>query len=88
MGSAPRAVLDKLGWNDGLHNFLVKTAKFQTYTSISQNLWDQEVAAILKLPVFDDEENDELEHDIHSFVDKTTHLMTAVLRRCVEMSML
>ena len=57
----PRAALDKLGWNDGLHNFLVKTAKFQTYTSISQNCWDQKVAAILKLPVFDVEENDELE---------------------------
>ena len=47
----------------------------------------QKVAAIMKLLVFDDEENDELENDIHSFVDKTTHLMTAVLRRGVEMSM-
>ena len=27
----------------------------------------------MKLLVFDDEENDELENDIHSFVDKTTH---------------
>ena len=43
--------------------------------------------AIMKLLMFDDEENYELENDIHSFVDKTTHLMTAVLRRGVEMSM-
>ena len=41
----------------------------------------------MKPPVFDDEENDELENDIHSYVDKTTHLTTAVcvLRRGVEM---
>ena len=55
--------------------------------SISQNYWDQKVAAIMKLPVFDDKENDELENDIHSFEDKTTHLTTAVLRRGIEISM-
>ena len=32
--------------------------------------------------------HDELANDIHRFVDKPTHLTTAVLRRCVEMSML
>ena len=42
----------------------------------------------MKLFVFDDEENVELENDIHSFVDKTTHLTTAVLRRSVEMNIL
>ena len=50
--------------------------------------WDQKVAALMKLPVFDDEENDELDNDVRSFVDETTHLTTAVLRRCVEMSRL
>ena len=46
----------------------------------------RKVASILKLPVFDVEENDELEKKtIHSVADKTTHLMTAVLRRGVEM---
>ena len=39
----------------------------------------------LKLPVFDDGENEELENDVRSSVDQTTHLTTAVLRRCVEM---
>ena len=34
------------------------------------------------------EDNEELEHDVHSFVDKTTHLTSAVLRRVVEISML
>ena len=38
-----------------------------------------------KLPIFDDGDNEELER---SFVDKTTHLTTAVLRRGVELSML
>ena len=42
----------------------------------------------MKLPMVDDEENDELENDIHSFVDKPIHLTTVVLRRRVEMSML
>ena len=65
-----------------------ETAKIQTYTSISKNYWDQKVAAIMKFCVVDDEENDELENDIRSFVDKTSHLTTAVLRRGVEMSML
>ena len=41
-----------------------------------------------KFPIFDDGHNEELEHDVRSFVDKTTHPTTAVLRRGVEMSML
>ena len=41
-----------------------------------------------KLPIFSDEDNEELEHDVRSFVDKTTHLTSAVLRRDVEMSLL
>ena len=36
-----------------------------------------------KLPISDDEDNDELEHDVHNFVDKTTHLTTVFLRRGV-----
>ena len=38
--------------------------------------------------VFDDGENESLEDDVHSFVDTTSHLTTAVLRRCVEMNIL
>ena len=65
-----------------------ETAKFQEYSSIDQSYWNQELATMEKLPIFDDGDNEELEHDVHSFVDKTTHLTTAVLRRGVEMSML
>ena len=65
-----------------------ETTKFQACTSINQNYWNQRVAAVERLPVFDDGENEELETDVHSFVDKTTHLTTVVLRRSVEMSML
>ena len=54
---------------------------FEMFTSISQNFWDQKVATITERSVFDDEEDDELENDVHSFVDKTTHLTTAVLRK-------
>ena len=42
------------------------------------------MAAVESLPVFDDEENESLEDDVHSFVDKTSHLPTAVFRWCVE----
>ena len=31
-------------------------------------------------------ENESLGDDVHTFVDKTCHLTTAVLRRCVEMN--
>ena len=65
-----------------------ETAKFQEYSSIEQRYWNQKFTTIEKLPIFDDGDNEELEHDVHSFVDKTTHLATAVLRRGVEMSML
>ena len=34
-----------------------ETAKFQEYTSINQNYWNQKVAAVEKLPVFDDGES-------------------------------
>ena len=40
------------------------------------------------MPNLVDGYNEELEHDVHSFVDKTTQLTTAVLRRGFEMSML
>ena len=36
--------------------------------------------------LFDDGENESLEDDVHSSVDKTSHLTTAVLRWCVEMT--
>ena len=53
-----------------------------------QQYWNQKLAATEKLPIFDDRDNEELEHDVHSFVDKTIHLTSAALRRGVEMSVL
>ena len=84
----PRAVLDKLAGMMGYSFPGEETAKFQAYSSIDQSYWNQKLAATEKLPIFDDGDNEELEHDVHSFVDNTTHLTSAVLRRCVEMSML
>ena len=71
------------------YSFTVEeTAKFQEYSSIEQSCWNQKLTTMEKLPIFDDGDNAELEHDVQSFVNKTTHLTTAVLRRGVEMSML
>ena len=84
----PRAVLDKLAGMMG-HAFLdEETLKFQEHTGINQNYWDKNWAAIERLRVFDDGENESLEDDVNSFVDKTSHLTTAVLRRGVEMNIL
>ena len=84
----PRAVLDKVAGMMGYSFPGEETAKFQAYSSIEQSYWNQKLAAMEKLPILDDGDNEELEHDVRSFVDKMTHLMTAVLRRGVEMSML
>ena len=54
-----------------------ETAKFQAYSSIDQSCWNQKLAATETLPIFDDGDNEELEHDVHSFVDTTTHLTSA-----------
>ena len=65
-----------------------ETQKFQEYANVSQNYWNQRIAAVEKLLVFDDGENESLEKGVHSFVDTTTHLTTAVLWRGVEMNIL
>ena len=62
--------------------------KLKGFKSIKKIYWDQKLAAIERLLVFDDGENESLEDDVHSFVDKTCFLTTAVLRRGVEMSIL
>ena len=65
--------------------------KLKSFKSIHEHqseLLDQKLAAVERLTVFDDGENELLEDDVHSFVDKTSHLTTAVLRRVVEMNIL
>ena len=84
----PRGVLDKLAGMMGYSFPGEEIAKFQEYSSIQQSHWNQKLATMEKLPIFDDGDNEDLEQDVRSFVDKTTHLTTAVLRRWVEMSML
>ena len=84
----PRAVLDKLARMMGYTFHDEEIQEFQEYTSINKNYWDQKLAAIERLPVFDDGENESLEDDVRSFVDTTSHLTTAVLRRGVEMNIL
>ena len=84
----PRGVLDKLAGMVGYSFPGEETAKFQDYSSIKQSYWNHKLTTMEKLPIFDDGDNEELEHDVHSFVYKTTHLTTAVLWQCVEMSML
>ena len=70
------------------YSFTVEeTAKFQDHSSIEQSYWNQKHTTMETLPIFFNGDNEKLEHDIHNFADRTTHLTTAVLRRGVEMSM-
>ena len=50
----PRVVLDKLAGMMGYTFPDEETQKFQEYTSINENYWDQKLAAMERLPVFDD----------------------------------
>ena len=84
----PRGILDKLARMMGCSFTSEETANFQEYSSIEQSSWNQNITTMEKLPIFDDGDNEDLQHDVRSFVDKTTHLTTAVLRLCVEMLML
>ena len=63
----PRAVLDKLAGKMGYTFPFEETQK------------NQKMEAVERLLVFDGGENESLEDDVHSFVDKTSHLTTAVL---------
>ena len=66
----PRAVLDKLA---GMMNYTFpgeETVKIQAYANINESYWDHKVAAAEKLPVFDDGDNEKLEQEVRSFVDK------------------
>ena len=83
-----RVVLDNLAGMMGYTFLGEETQKFQECANINQNNWNKRIAAVERLPVFDDGENESLEDDVYSFVDKTTHLMIVVLRRGVEMNIL
>ena len=56
-------------------------SSIEVYHGFGAIYWNRRFAAVVKLLVFDDGENEEFEHDVRSFVDKTTHLTTAVLTR-------
>ena len=62
----PRTVLDKPATMTGYTFPGEETQKFQEYANINQNYWNQKIAAVEKLPVFDDGENEEFENDVHS----------------------
>ena len=65
----PRGVLDKLAGMMGYSFSREETAKFQDYSSIEQSFWNQKLTTVERLPIFNDEESEELEHDVRSFVD-------------------
>ena len=60
----PRGVLDKLAGKMGYSFSGEETAKFQDYSSVEQSYWNQKLTMVEKLPIFDDEDNEELEHDL------------------------
>ena len=78
---APRAVLDKLEGMMG-HTFLMK--KLRSVRIIGTRNWQQ----LRDCRCSTVGENESLVGDVHGFVDQTSHLTTAVLRRCVEMNIL
>ena len=78
----PRTILDKLAGMMGYSFPGEETEKFQAYSSINQSYWNQMLATTEKFPIFDDGDNEELEHDVRRIVDKTTHLTSAVEAEC------
>ena len=60
----PRGVLDKLAGMMGCSFSGEEPAKFQDYSNIEQSYWNQKLTTVEKLPIFDDEDNEELEHDV------------------------
>ena len=66
----PRGVLDKLAGMMGYSFPGEEAAKFQDYSSIGQSYWNQKLTTMKKMPTFDDEDNQELEHDVHSLWTK------------------
>ena len=83
-----RAVLDKLAGMMGYTFPVGETQKFQEYANINQNYWNQKMAAVERLPVFDDGENDSLEDDVQRtqqkrarrYRSRTSTLIKHVLR--------
>ena len=59
-----------------------ESLQIQDWLSISPttllNYWNQRIAAVERQLVFDVGPNESLEDDVHSFVDQTTYLTTAV----------
>ena len=70
--------LNKLNTIKNVADLLTKLKSFNSFSNIKQNYWDQKLATVERLPVFDDRENESLDDDVHSIVDTTSHLTTAV----------
>ena len=62
----PKTVLDKLAGMMCYTFHGEKTQMYQEYANINQNYWNQRIAAVERLPVFDDGENESLEDDVHT----------------------
>ena len=82
----PKAVLDKLAGMMGYTFPDEETQKFQDYTRINQNYWDQKLAAVERLRVFDDGENESLEDVFAASWTKRLTSRQPFLRRGVEMN--
>ena len=70
--------LNKLNTIKNVADLLTKLKSYNSFSNINQNYWDQKLATVERLPVFDDRENESLDDDVHSIVDTTSHLTTAV----------
>ena len=75
---------EQIEYDKNVADLLTKLESYNSFSNINQNYWDQKLATVERLPVFDDRENESFDDDVHSIVDTTSHLTTAVLRRCDE----
>ena len=84
----PRAVLDKLAGMMGYTFPDEETQKFQEYTSINKNFGIRSCHQLRDYRCSTMEKTNRWRMDVHSFVDKTSHLTTAVFSRGDEMNIL
>ena len=61
----------QFGRNDWVtHSPVKKLQSVRSARALSRVLGKQKLTTLEKLPIFDDGDNEELEHDVRSFVDK------------------
>ena len=77
----PRGVLDKLAAYLDYSFPDQMGVKHQDYKDCGAKHWEQKIAYLTALPVYDDTEHPNLAQTLQEFSDKTTTLLAGVLRQ-------